>query len=211
MANWITVSRLPVLVAIILLLGSASPAARLVAAALVIVLIAMDSIDGLVARKRGETSLMGSVLDIMVDRAVELVMWVWYEHLGLIPVAIPIIYILRGTIVDSLRGLQVRDGHAPFDSQRSRLATWLVKSPWMRTPYALAKAFAFTVLAVAWALYGYAERGTLTLGAARTVHTVGQVLAWLCTVICLVRGLPVIVEHAPALFKVTRTPPEARP
>jgi len=211
MANIITVSRLPVLIVTILLLGSASPLARLVGAGLIIVLIAMDSIDGIVARKRCEISLMGSVLDIMVDRAVELVMWVWLAHLELISVAIPIIVILRGTIVDSLRGIHVRDGQAPFDSQHTRLGTWLVKSPMMRTGYALAKCIAFTGLALAHALYAFAERGAVSSGAAESVHAVSWGVAWLATAFCLARGLPVIIEHWPALFASQRSNREAQP
>jgi CDP-diacylglycerol--glycerol-3-phosphate 3-phosphatidyltransferase len=200
-----------VLIAIILLLATTSPAARLVAAGLVIALIALDSIDGIVARKRGEISLMGSVLDIMVDRAVELVMWVWYAHLGLIPVAIPILYILRGTIVDSLRNVHVRDGQSPFESMRTRLGTWLVKSPMMRTGYAMCKVMTFTGLALAYALYAYAERGSAALRTAESVHAVSWVLAWLSTAFCLARGLPVILEHLPALFGPQRRSTEAKP
>ena len=204
MANWITISRLPVLITIILLLSTTSPAARFVAAGLVIVLIALDSIDGLVARKRGEISLMGSVLDIMMDRSVELVLWVWYAHLQLIPVAIPIIYILRGTIVDSLRNVRVRDGTAPFDSSHTRLGTWLMKSPMMRTGYAVSKCFTFTGLALAYALYALAERGTVPTGTAESAHAIAWAIAWLSTAFCLARGLPIIIENLPVLFQVQR-------
>ena len=105
MANLITIGRFPVLIAIILLLYAPSPSARVTSAVLLILVIAMDSVDGIIARARDEESLLGSVLDIMVDRSVELVMWVCYADLGLIPVAIPIIYIVRGTIVDALRNI----------------------------------------------------------------------------------------------------------
>ncbi|MCA0269008.1 MAG: hypothetical protein LCH53_07300 [Bacteroidetes bacterium] len=39
-----------------------------------------------VARKLGEASLLGSVLDIASDRIVEAVRWVVFAHLGLIPI-----------------------------------------------------------------------------------------------------------------------------
>jgi CDP-diacylglycerol--glycerol-3-phosphate 3-phosphatidyltransferase len=199
-ANYITVSRLPVLIAIILLLGTPSPGARLAAAALVVLLIALDSIDGIVARKRGEISVMGSVLDIMMDRAVELVLWVWYAHLGLVPVGIPILYILRGTIVDSLRNIRVRDGQAPFETMRTRLGAWLVKSPIMRTGYALTKCIAFTGLAVTHALRAYATAGEASARSAQTVGLVFGLFSWLSVAFCLARGLPVIIENLPALF-----------
>lgn len=194
MANLITISRFPLLIGIVLLLYTASPLARLVAAALLILSIGLDSLDGFIARARQEVSLMGSVLDIMTDRAVELVMWVVYAHLGLVPVAIPIVYILRGTVVDSLRSVHVGRGTAPFKGMQTRLGTWLVGSPWMRTSYALAKMLSFAGLAVAHALAAYAARGAVTAEAAHVVRLVFVVTSWISVAFCLVRGSPVIVE-----------------
>ncbi len=61
MANLITIARFPVLIAIILLLYAPAPSARAASAALLIVVIAMDSVDGIIARARDEESLLGSV------------------------------------------------------------------------------------------------------------------------------------------------------
>jgi phosphatidylglycerophosphate synthase len=68
MANTITLSRLPFLVAIVILLYVGSPMVRVASAGLVFILIAMDSLDGIVARRRGEVGMLGSKLDIAVDR-----------------------------------------------------------------------------------------------------------------------------------------------
>lgn len=205
MANLITVSRFPLLIGIVLLLYTSSPVARLIAAALVIVSIGLDSLDGFIARTRQEVSLMGSVLDIMADRAVELVMWVTYAHLGLVPVAIPIIYILRGTVVDSLRSLHVGRGTAPFKGMRTRLGTWLVGSPWMRTSYALAKMISFAGLAVAHALAAYAVKGTVHSETVQWVQLAFVVTSWISVTFCLVRGVPVIIEALAPLASVRRS------
>ena len=194
MANAITLARFPLLIVIVLLLYTASPVARLTSAGLLVVLILLDTLDGVVARIRHESSLLGSVLDVMTDRAVELVLWVCYAHLGLIPVAVPIIYILRGTVVDSLRGMAVREGKAPFKAMRTRLGTWLVGSPTMRTSYAVFKLVSFAGLALSHALAGYAARGAVGLEAVRSSALVFNVTTWLSVAFCLVRGLPVIAE-----------------
>jgi len=80
LANWITLSRIPLLGIIIALLYGASATAQLIAAPLILVLILMDTLDGVLARARGETSLLGSVLDIAADRAVEYALWMVFAH-----------------------------------------------------------------------------------------------------------------------------------
>ena len=142
---------------------------------------------------------MGSLLDIMADRAVELVMWVVYAHLGLIPVAIPLIYILRGTVVDSLRSRFVGRGTAPFKGMRTSLGAWLVGSPWMRTPYALTKMVSFAGLALAHALSAYAEGGMVGTAIVDLATTVFGITSWLSVGLCLVRGIPVILEALPSI------------
>ena len=95
MANTITLARIPLLVVVVLLLFLGGPVVRVITAGLVAVLIFMDTLDGIVARYRQETGMLGSKLDIAVDRIVEQVMWIVYAQLGLISAAIPIIFIIR--------------------------------------------------------------------------------------------------------------------
>jgi CDP-diacylglycerol---glycerol-3-phosphate 3-phosphatidyltransferase len=199
MANTITLARFPLLILIILLLYMESPIARLISAALMVILIGMDMIDGLVARARQEDSLLGSVLDIMADRSVEQVMWVVYAHLGLISVAIPIIFILRGVIVDSLRAAQMGGGRTPFKVTQSPIGSWLVGSPWMRSSYGIVKLLSFTGLALTHALFAYSARGVVGGGVVETVWLVFRILSWVATAFCIVRGMPVIIESYSAL------------
>lgn len=202
MANVITVSRFPLLVVVVLLLYSVSPAARLVSSVLLALLIGMDTLDGVVARARNEVSLLGSVLDIMADRAVELVMWICFAHLRLVPVAIPIIYVLRGTVVDSLRSVYVGAGQAPFAGMRTRLGKWLVGSHIMRSSYGVSKLVSFTGLALTHAVSAYATRGVVDGGLVRLSSLVFVITSWISVGFCLARGLPVIVEALPPLDRV---------
>ncbi len=197
MANFITLMRLPVLLILVLTLYAPSPQVRVAGVFLVVLLIAMDSLDGIVARRRNEVSLMGSVLDIMMDRSVELVLWVAFAHRGVIPVAIPIIAVLRGTMVDSLRSLHISSGVAPFGSARSGLSKWLVGSPVMRTSYGVAKLLSFTGLATVNALALYAVSPSPAHVTPELVHRLGTVfvaLSWVAIAFCIARGLPVIIE-----------------
>jgi len=193
LANIVTLSRMPLLVLIIVLLYQPAATPRLIAAPLIILLIVMDSLDGAIARKRGEASVLGSVLDIAADRAVEYVMWVVFAHLRLIPVIFPLIVLMRGTFVDAVRAVAPSKGLAPFEMMRSRVGRFLVKSPWLRTPFAVAKAIAFFFLALT---HGLAAAGSPALA---TINVVAQVCAWVALLLCLVRGLPVLIEAPHAL------------
>ena len=188
LANWITLSRIPLLGIIIALLYSASATAQLIAAPLILVLILMDTLDGVLARARGETSLLGSVLDIAADRAVEYALWVVFAHLRLISVAIPLIVVIRGTFVDSVRSVAPARGLKPFELMRSKVGRFLVGSPWLRAPFGVVKAVAFILLALAHGL------NTLGHAAAGGVALAAQVASWIAVAFCLARGLPVLIE-----------------
>ncbi|MHB0857184.1 MAG: CDP-alcohol phosphatidyltransferase family protein [Anaerolineae bacterium] len=194
MANLITVARLPLLILTVLLLYAASPFTRLLSVPLLGIVILLDSIDGIVARIRKEESLLGSVLDIMTDRSVELVMWVALSNLDLISVVVPIVFILRGTIVDSLRSMSVSAGTAPFKAMRTGIGRWLVGSPVMRSGYAITKLVSFSGLALVRALQGYAEVGAVDVGTVDSLWAVFRVTSWIAMVLCLTRGVPVVAE-----------------
>ena len=135
----------------------------MIAAPLIIVLILLDTFDGVVARRRGQTSLMGSVLDIAADRTVEFLLWVVFADLDLIPIVFPLIVLTRGVFVDAIRAVAPSKGLTPFEMMRSNLGRFLVKSPWLRTPFAIAKASAFFFLALTHGLHaaGGAAVGTI--------------------------------------------------
>jgi CDP-diacylglycerol--glycerol-3-phosphate 3-phosphatidyltransferase len=193
MANTITLSRLPLLIAIVLLLYLGSPAIQVAAAALVVILILMDSLDGIIARRRQEVGMLGSKLDIAVDRIVEIVLWVVYAHLHLISVAIPIIVIIRGGLVDTIRSFSLVYGETSFGMMQTRWGRWLVGSNFMRTTYGASKAMAFTLLALALGLQGLWV-GTPKEDWAGVVWILARVLSWIAAIICIIRGAPVLIE-----------------
>jgi phosphatidylglycerophosphate synthase len=197
LANYITLSRLPLLVIYLAILYRGSPAAQLAGVALLLVGLMLDTVDGVVARKTGRVSLVGGVLDIAADRSYELALWVCFADLGLIPAVIPLIIILRTTLTDALRSIGVAEGAAPFDQQRGGLGRFLVGSAWMRTGYSVTKVAAFCGLGVIRPL-SELPPGTIgvDLGA---VLGVLQGIAWLAVAFCICRGLPVIAAGMPRL------------
>ncbi len=192
MANWITISRIPLLLIYLLMLYFGSPVVKVIAVPLLFIFIMMDSLDGMVARRTGQVSLTGSVLDIAADRIYELVLWVVFADLNLIPVAIPLIVIMRTTLTDALRSLGVREGKAPFQQHRSRLGTFLVGSPWMRSSYSVSKIISFCGLSLVVALMAY-PAGTPARAWVPDLLPVFQVTSWIAVALCVVRGSPVVV------------------
>jgi CDP-diacylglycerol--glycerol-3-phosphate 3-phosphatidyltransferase len=187
-ANLITVLRFPLLVVIVLLLYSGGTAGPLIGAPLIVALILMDSLDGFVARRRDEQTLIGSALDIAADRAVEIVLWVAYAQLRLILVAIPLTVVIRGALVDSIRTVALQHGQSAHSMMRSSWGRWLVTSSAMRTSYGVVKAVAFVLLALA--------LGLQTGGHAAwySVWIVASAVSWVAVALCILRGLPVLIE-----------------
>lgn len=192
LANWITLSRFPLLVVNVLVLYRGSAPARLAAVGVLVIGLMLDTVDGMVARKTGTTSLFGSVLDIAADRTYELVLWICFADLGLIPLLIPIVVIARTTLTDAFRSIGVSQGVAPFLQHRTRLGTFLVGSTFMRVGYSVSKTTTFCGLALAQALGGMG--GSVPVGLAGTMLAAFQVTAWMAVVFCLLRGVPVVVH-----------------
>ena len=103
MANLITLGRFLLLFLLVTAAYEASPAWQVANAPLLLLIIALDGVDGYVARKRNETSVFGSIFDIAIDRVVENVLWVILADLGLVPIWVAIVFITRSSIVDSIR------------------------------------------------------------------------------------------------------------
>ncbi|NLS78470.1 MAG: CDP-alcohol phosphatidyltransferase family protein [Chloroflexi bacterium] len=194
-ANLITVSRFPVLVLVVVMLYHGSALIRLLAAPAILVLILMDTLDGVVARRRHEETLVGSALDIAADRAVEVVLWIVYASLGLISLAIPVTFVIRGALTDSIRNVALQHGKSAHSMMRTGIGHWLVASSPMRTGYAVVKIVAFITLAIALSMASPGGSSPLE----PLVRTVANVATWLSLVLCILRGLPVIMEM-PKLF-----------
>lgn len=193
LANWITLSRFPLLVLNVLILYRGSAPLRLAGVGLLFIGLMLDTVDGMVARKTGKTSLFGSVLDIAADRTYELVLWLCFADLRLIPLAIPLIVIGRTTLTDAFRSIGIRQGTAPFAQHRTALGRFLVGSTFMRVGYSISKTVTFCGLALAQALGGYSPETAYGRMAAPMTGVL-RVTAWMAVIFCVLRGLPVILH-----------------
>lgn len=157
---------------------------------LTLVAIWMDALDGWVARRFGEVSKVGAAIDILTDRVVEMTYWIAFAALGWVPVWVPLVVAARGLLVDGARAIAFEQGFTAFGPttmMRSALGRLVVTSRVSRNVYGLAKALAFSLLILA-----YADG---IGGAAQAVLApVGQACVYLAVVLCVVRGVPVLLE-----------------
>ena len=192
MANAITLARLLLLFVLVAMMYFAPPAWQLLDLPLLIAVVLFDWLDGVVARRRNESTLFGAVFDIAVDRIVESVMWVVLAHLGLVPVWVPIYFIVRGQLTDSIRQVGAGEGQAPYDMMRTRWGRVLVVGKFMRAMSCGSKVAAFGWAVLMQPLPAVAPEFWSEWGA--LFSAILLALVWLAVVVNFLRGIPVLAE-----------------
>lgn len=190
LANAITISRLLVLAIAVWLLYLPDPMSKLISFFLTVILIAMDGIDGMVARARNETSELGGVIDIAIDRVVENVYWIVFAHLGLVPVWVALVVVSRGILTDAVRGYALAKGDSAFGMMKTGWARWLVSGRFMRAFYGAIKAVVFAALALFMALREWYPDASWIPALSILV----AVLVYLTVATTILRGVPVLLE-----------------
>ena len=133
-------------------------------------IIALDALDGYLARKHNETSKIGERLDTLADRIIENSFWIYFTATGQLPVWMPIAVMTRGFLCDALRGLHGDPTRGwRYALTRTRLS---------RAVSGITKLLAFSSLAGAKV---FRDAG---------LQTVSLLLASLAVGVCLLRGLP---------------------
>ena len=173
--------------------------ANLTAVALTVAAIALDALDGHIARKKKMATAMGAQLDILGDRMIENVYFTYFAVEGMVSLWLPVLFFARGAATDFLRGLAMKTGHSGWGAD-AMLRTWwgraLVASRWSRVLYAAMKCLCFCYLGLELALTRgpVAMAGELAADAHEMIRFGAHVLTWMTAAFCLVRGLPVLVE-----------------
>jgi CDP-diacylglycerol--glycerol-3-phosphate 3-phosphatidyltransferase len=196
--NKVTLLRVAVGFAAVSLFGRGAWA-NLAAVGLTVASIALDALDGHLARKKRMATPVGAQLDILGDRMIENVYFTYFAVVGMVSLWLPVLFFARGAATDFLRGLAMKAGHSGWGAN-AMLKTWwgraLVASRWSRGLYAAMKCLCFCYLGLELAL----TRGPVALVGelATDVHAMirigAHVLTWMTATFCLVRGLPVLVE-----------------
>jgi CDP-diacylglycerol--glycerol-3-phosphate 3-phosphatidyltransferase len=174
------------------------PYAGLIALLMLVTALALDAVDGYVARRTGRTSDLGAAFDIAADRIIESVFWIYFSAAGLISFWIPVIVVARGGFTDFLRLIAFTRGRTAF-GEKTMMETWwgrlLVGSRASRAAYGILKCAAFFTLGL-WLVLANspAWRVWLTAGLVEVVRIGALGLAVTAVAFCVARGVPVIVE-----------------
>ncbi|MBU1319072.1 MAG: CDP-alcohol phosphatidyltransferase family protein [candidate division Zixibacteria bacterium] len=196
--NIVTVTRLSMVFLLVMLAYGDSIWSRLLAALVAVLVIIGDWLDGHLARKLHQSTTLGSVLDVAADRIIENVLWIILADLDLVPIWIPVIVISRGILTDSIRGYALSLGYSGFGKKtmmKSRIGRFITGSPIMRTSYAILKAFSYGWLLLFAVLDEVLVRWPVVATAwVGTGLAIGYWCAIVATIVCIVRGIPVVVE-----------------
>lgn len=138
----------------------------------------MDWFDGFVARKLNEDNKSGAVLDIIVDRVIEVLLWFYLSIMNLVPIWVPGVIVTRGLLTDGIRN-QFKE--RPFEIMSSKFGKIVVSSHISRGLYGFLKLFTFTFIVT---------NSILSLG----FKFVTDILIYLTVIYCILRGLPVLLK-----------------
>ncbi len=196
--NQITVLRVLAAFAAVALFGRGA-VANLTAVGLTVAAILLDALDGWVARRKNLSTPLGAQLDILGDRVVENLYFTYFAVCGLIPVCVPVLFFVRGTATDFVRGLAARQGRNGFGRNSMLETRWtraLVASRASRAAYGVIKCVCFCVvgLHLAVASADGAVIAALDESLPQMISLGARTLVWLTVAFCLVRGLPVLWE-----------------
>lgn len=115
---------------------------NLLAVALTVTAIALDALDGHLARTRNMATPAGAQIDILGDRIIENMYFTYFAVVGMVSLWLPMLFFARGAATDLLRGLALKAGHSGWGAN-AMLQTWwgraLVSSRWSRGAYAVLK------------------------------------------------------------------------
>jgi len=182
------------------------------ALALTICAVALDGVDGYLARRLRMATALGAQLDILGDRVIESLFFIYFAGGGQISFWVPVIFFVRGVLTDFLRGVAASrgpaDGSARADDfQRNwmlleRWSARIVASRASRGAYAALKCVCFCTLGVEWIVRQGQSSAAAKWGGA--IHVTGSAIVVATVAFCVVRAVPVIWEGSQDLRAAAR-------
>jgi CDP-diacylglycerol--glycerol-3-phosphate 3-phosphatidyltransferase len=171
------------------------------ALALTIGAIALDGVDGYLARRFNLATPLGAQLDILGDRVIENIFFIYFAVCGQVSMWVPVIFFVRGTLADFLRGIAVMRGPDRGQNQEAFRQNWMLRSRWgqrlvasrfSRGAYAAMKCVCFVALGLEWTLiHSHMQFNFISeVGIRADVNA----LVYATVVFCVMRAVPVFWE-----------------
>jgi CDP-diacylglycerol--glycerol-3-phosphate 3-phosphatidyltransferase len=196
--NQVTATRILLAFAAVALftLSAKTLTADALAVFLTIAAIALDGVDGYLARKHNMATPLGAQFDILGDRVVENLFFTFFAVSGLVSIWVPVLFFVRGTFTDFLRTLAAPTGRTAF-GRNSMLESWwgqsLVASRVSRAAYAVVKCVCFCYLGLLLSL-AHVPAAWFDAIVRQRLAGLGQAFVAATVVFSIVRAVPVIWE-----------------
>jgi CDP-diacylglycerol--glycerol-3-phosphate 3-phosphatidyltransferase len=191
-ANIITLTRV-VLALFVVLILNINAEYNLIGTLLIIFVLLLDAIDGYIARSSHTASISGGVYDILADRIVENIFFIYFASLSLFSIWITFIFVIRGLIIDAIRSIFSYTNKTAFGQRTLHTTQWaklLTCSRLSRASYNTLKLLTFVLYAQLLQPSAY----IFQLASVETVKSTAYILLWSCVALSLVRAYPVIHE-----------------
>ena len=162
----------------------------------ILIIFILDSVDGIVARKQNQTSTFGAVFDIVADRIVENIFWIYFAVIDdRISFWLPIVVVTRGFLTDGVRSIALTEGKTAFEMSSAAWSRALTSSRFSRGLYGLTKMLTFIFLPATLVLMDvYPALDTQIGQIVATFSLVSVIIAYITVAMCIIRGIPVLVD-----------------
>lgn len=166
---------------------------QLFAALLIVCCLSLDALDGYIARRYQIASLAGSVADIVADRIVENIFFIFFALTHLISIWIAFFMMIRGLITDAVRTLFSYSGKTAFGESTLHTTGWskfIACSRWSRGGFNVSKLLTFTLYAL------LLDPRTMVFQwlSFQTIARLAHLALWTCVGFALLRTLAVMYE-----------------
>ncbi len=108
LSNRLTLSRIAMTFLLMWFLFMHGVAAKITAFVIFILACLTDLLDGWIARRRGEVSDFGKIMDPVADKILVLGVFVAFVELGLVPAWMVIVIVIRESMITSIRLFAIR-------------------------------------------------------------------------------------------------------
>ncbi len=194
--NWITFGRIIFSFIVVLMFEVKSLTVNIISLFSIFLIVFLDFLDGYIARKYNMSTEFGAMFDITGDRIVEVVFWTYFAYKHLVSFWFPVIILSRGIFTDTIRQQAMKKGVKPYDMFKSGILRFILRSPWMRTGYAVLKVITFSLLGFVLTL----QNNSISFSYAHTVHQIAHLSAILTVIVCIIRGIPVLIYARKYVF-----------
>lgn len=166
---------------------------NLIGCGLIIVSLLLDALDGYLARRSNTASIPGGIYDILADRIIENVFFIYFACQSLFNYWFAFVILIRGLTADAVRTVFSHTGKTAFGPKTLHSKWWckvLACSRFSRGLYNTSKLLTFTLYGLLSFpesfIFSYIDKNFIVLWA--------QVSLWLCVIVALLRTFPVIYE-----------------